>query len=571
MGLLDSIKSAARSAADSARRAQDRATSLAHRAEKGIEAAGEKLGALRNEASKELSEVKEKASKGLTTLQKELAGQRDSFGEAVKRTVLDGGLAAAIDVGALKKTGDAIIGIDEEAIGKELAGKALSEPNDVKKALSELNSEDKDDVSEELAKNLSDDQLEQLATTSDGRALLTTMRTELDDGPTWPGEQKQIDRIDAALEAGAKAKADTTTEAGRLDPNPSTSVLPSGDSYTLHGGGTQKKDAETLRQDAQVNDLVDQASSRARTDAGGLVKDTQKALEGLDTVHGGDLVARTADKLMAAGKFDDAKALLSTLKKSPYASEKVDLVGHLTGGAAQYDVPKTLANGKPNPAAGNEVHFKMHEGIPGSFGEIAQRRMDQIDQIKRMDAVLPKSVPRPPDPRDLGQVKSYFEELKKTKSMSEVGKEYSTYLANFAVHPGGPRTHWAASRSTLTDTAGLNEVLKGQPRDASGRTVLDCEGYTYLTAAVFGGKGNDVWLSESPDHITATVFDAKTGKAFHVNTANPDGTVVDVREPIAKTDTQRRERSWNYFAHNGQVKPAHADFAPPKGGSSERP
>lgn len=571
MGFLDSIKSAANSAADSARRAQDNAAKLVRRAEDGVHQVGEKVsekvGEFRNEASKELNQVKEKAKEGLTTLQKELAGKHDSF-ESVKRTLLGGSYAAMIDVGALKKSGSAVVGIDEEAIGKELAGKALTEPNDVKKALGELNSEDRDDVSEEVAKNLSDDQLKTLGTSPDGRALLESMRNELDDGPTWPGEQKQIDRIDAALEAGKTASDEIKTKADKLDPNPSTSVLSPGDETTLRAGDKPtKKGAEELRQDAQVDDLVTKASDRARTDPSGLVTDTKSAAKDLDPKHAGDLLARTSDKLIAAGKYGEARELLGTLKDVS-TSEKHNLVGRIGGGAGQYDLPKTLPNGEPNPAYGNKTYFLQQTGVQGTFADVAKTRLSQIDQLERMDKVLPSSVSRPLNPYDVTQVRSYFDELKKTKPMSEVGKEYSAYLSNFAVHPGGPDTHWAQPRSKLIEAEGLSDVLRGQPRDAAGRMILDCEGQSFLTGAIFG-KSSEVWYTEDKSHIAATVFDPKTGTGFHVNTANKAGTVVDLEGPPAKTEAQRRARAWTYFSSNGEPK-GRADSAPPTGGRSER-
>lgn len=169
--------------------------------------------------------VKEKAAQGLTKAQEEISGARSSFDnvkKTVEKAVSSGGVKAEINVGDLKKANPGTLaGLDEEGIAKDLSGKIMKNPADVTKAIGELPSSDRDDVSEELAKSLTDAQLKELAGTPDGRGALNKMRYELDEGPTWPGEQKQIDRIDKALkEVPAQKPAETAkpAEPPKVDP-----------------------------------------------------------------------------------------------------------------------------------------------------------------------------------------------------------------------------------------------------------------------------------------------------------------------------------------------------------------
>jgi hypothetical protein len=572
----------------------DAANSISNAAERAAAAAREAAAEVAKAAAEAAQSASAPAAK-LTQGQEEVSGLRSSFVDAPKRSVTDGGALPAIDVDSLKK---ARVGANLGAAAGNVLTASAPTPDVILKSTSDRELREAIIADPSVLNGVSPqrkgEMLEILRSgyTSDGdkhamqfivrsceskEELRSVVASASGKSPPGQAEFHQYDQqltnyhpcLIADLLNPANPKLPEVTisaaakEAHQLDPNPSTSISPTEE--TLHGGGTKPLSADETARNAKVDALVDSASGRARGDAPALVKDTQAAAAGMDKLHGGDLLARTADKLITAGKYDEAKALLKDLKSAPYAGTPIDLAGAKSGGAGQYEVPAKLPNGEPNPAAGTKVYLQQNVGIQGTFDSLAQTRLNQLDQLARMDKVLPASIKRPLDGTDITQVKAYFDELKKTKSMPEVGAEFQAYLTNFAKHPAGPETTWNAPTSTLTDPAGLTKVLSGAPRDASGRMLLDCEGQSYLTGAVFGGKGSstDAWYTSGGGHISVSVFDQKTGKGFHVNTAAKDGVVTDLNDkPPAKTDTQRRDRAWNYHAHDG--KPGvHADFAPP--------
>ncbi|MBL8956337.1 MAG: hypothetical protein JNK82_36525 [Myxococcaceae bacterium] len=345
-----------------------------------------------------------------------------------------------------------------------------------------------------------------------------------------PSEQLVKIRTDAAKAAAAA-----------LDPNPAGSIHR--EQYAKHGGGFADKPLSVQKTEKEINLFVDEASARARLPDPGpqlLVQEAKTSAKGMSAEHGGDLLLRTADKLMAAGRPNEAKQLLQELKQEPYVNKGVDLAGAYSGGPNQ-----TKAKN------GNTV--SVDGSISETLGAAAERRMAQIDQVATMEKTLGRKV----DPYNVNDLRDYFSAVKKQGGMKAAGDEYNKFLNNFTKHPGGVNNSWEQNRADLDDPTKMAGHMKNQTRDASGRMLLDCEGTTWLTGQIFGGKpqsaGNEVWYTSGAGHIAATVIDPKTGEGFHVNTAKDlNSKLTQIPTPTPKTEAQRRETAWGMFSSNGK-------------------
>jgi hypothetical protein len=313
--------------------------------------------------------------------------------------------------------------------------------------------------------------------------------------------------------------ADAKKAADALDPNPSGSVNREQAWDPLKTKFVDKPlSVQKLEKD--INVFVDEASVSARGSDGDvkkLVQEAKTSASGMDPVHGGDLMLRTADKLMAAGRRSEAKELLQELKKGPYA------------------------------------------GIDDKLSTVADRKLAQCDQLDKMEKTLGRKV----DPYDVGALRDYFQTVKAQGGMKAAGEEYNQFLKNFTKHPGGEKNSWEQNRADLDDPTKMASVMKNQTRDASGRMLLDCEGTTWLTGQIFGSKpksnGNEVWITADKSHIAATVFDPKTGEGFQVNTMKSRNEYVTmIGKPLPKTETDRKATAWGLFANDG--KPGHVSL-----------
>ncbi|QRN97043.1 hypothetical protein JRI60_50180 [Archangium violaceum] len=194
MKILDSVRNAVGAAAEAARRTA--------------------------EAAKNSGSQAEKPAADTQRRMDELTGRTSSFESLPKMA------RASIDMGELEK------GRDNSAIGEELARKAIGTPNDVNDAVRQLGYFSRDDVSLGLSSKLSDEQLKQLAGTSEGKQLLERMKTEMGEGWTSSEEQAQIARIDSALSTAPTA---SVGDAKKADPNSNLpSELQPGNAMTEH-------------------------------------------------------------------------------------------------------------------------------------------------------------------------------------------------------------------------------------------------------------------------------------------------------------------------------------------------
>ena len=392
-----------------------------------------------------------------------------------------------------------------------------------------------DDVALANAEMLSPAQLQGLAQTRDGRAALERMCDELGSGWVAKDEQAQIDRLKHAMQTTPLLE-DLQQAALKNNPRPSSSVL--GEDQGVYQGKVMPWSEEDQAKVAQVEALVAHntiASAGTPAEVDAMVNKTISDAKGLPPVMGGDLLTRTCDSLLAQGHTDAARKLAQELRVPPLAGTSVDTVAGIHGSGGE-----TVA---PN---GNVIHYTPG-GISGTLGGIGEARIAQADMMDRMNTTLGRKA----DPHDLNDVKAYFQQIKKTQGMAGAAKEFGVYVDTFAQHPQGLRADWQDARTDLVDPGKLTRILEGQPRDAAGRTVLDCEGHTWLAAAVFGQDHNVVYM-RSESHIAVSVFDKKTGEGFFVNTcATP---TVQTMPDRPRTETDRKVVTAQYFAGNGVKK-----------------
>lgn len=104
---------------------------------------------------------------------------------------------------ALKKKHTTWKGLDEEALGKELAQMAEKNPAaaaaTVRAVMNKLDDGDKDDVAQAFANSISKDKARELAMTPDGREAMKTMAKELRSGWDTDDERMQAFKLDTAL------------------------------------------------------------------------------------------------------------------------------------------------------------------------------------------------------------------------------------------------------------------------------------------------------------------------------------------------------------------------------------
>jgi LysM domain len=107
--------------------------------------------------------------------------------------------------------------LDEDGLGKELAGMAKKDPTEGAKqtdaVLDKLGSGDRDDVSVAMSKNLSDEDMKKMAATKEGAQTLSRMEKEILDGNVSSDERSEANRIHNSLDS---AKLDPNDRAGTL-------------------------------------------------------------------------------------------------------------------------------------------------------------------------------------------------------------------------------------------------------------------------------------------------------------------------------------------------------------------
>ena len=258
-----------------------------------------------------------------------------------------------------------------------------------------------------------------------------------------------------------------------------------------------------------------------------------------------DLLTSTGNALMDAGQYDAAKKVFTEIK-AQYPDAPINLVGDRAAAMKKAD-PSYNPN-KNTIVVGEDTKTKISENsFATTFGKMADTRLAQIDQIQRMESTLGRKV----DPHNVEDARAYFDAFSKGKSTDAVRTEYQGYLKAFYEHPG-EGTDWPESVRQNDRPGQMTQLMKECPNDASGRKMVDCEGFTYLTGAIMGGvkddKGQprfDILYAERPGHVVSGVFEHGSNKGFGVN--NNDTHLFD--KPVG-TSVERATAMGSVIAPN---------------------
>ncbi|MFO0725986.1 MAG: hypothetical protein U1E65_19535 [Myxococcota bacterium] len=307
--------------------------------------------------------------------------------------------------------------------------------------------------------------------------------------------------------------------------------------------GTQDRQNETYA--ASLPGRVSQSPEEARRVANEAIAGAQALTGRGDQRNAQDLLVRSGDALQNAGRLDDARRVFRELQNPPYrdtqtnlVQDRLDQVRRTTPGfdEARHVIPVD------SPHAHSTIHATDYRS---TYGGLADRRLAQIDQTQEMQRLTGQASI---DPRNMDQVRDYFQryaagEGGHPRSTEEVRGEYQRYMQNFYAH-SGDGVEWTSSIPQDQRPGRMTEILADQPRDASGRTIVDCEGYTYMSRSILGGinaaDGHPrfaVMFAERPGHVTTGVFDRLSGQGFSQN--NGDMTMFD-RNFIVPSGPRRR-------------------------------
>jgi hypothetical protein len=350
------------------------------------------------------------------------------------------------------------------------------------------------------------------------------------------GNQKLDLDLDALKRSGILSKDATTDELSNVlggKPNDRLSdafMLRQSDKSNLQKGGalTDKGKAVqdysnrltlTTDRDRRQQAFLDGASNRAKAspEEAGRVRDEAINKAALlqksgDVRRAQDLLLGTGDRLTEARRFDDAKKVYGEMKKGPGASTPLNLVEKQHEDQLKRTPKFDPASQAITIRRGGTKTTIDESSFKSTYGAVADRKLAQIDETERMSAFLGRDA----DPRKIEDTKAYFRTLAKDGSTDELRDEYQKHLKAFYAH-SGQGVEWDKSVALEDRPKEVAKLFDGQPVDASGRKIIDCEGYAYLTGQVFGDLGRyDVLYAEKPGHIISGAFD-RDGGGFTVN------------------------------------------------------
>lgn len=297
--------------------------------------------------------------------------------------------------------------------------------------------------------------------------------------------------------------------------------------------GARGAQVQALSNGMVLNNEVDSAAlaslkARASSDPGAVAKEAVAAAQ-LLTTKGKSGAARTvlesaALALQQAGKFAESRTLFTVLTKEPHAAvprnlveDEVGLISSRTRG--KFD-ERTDAMPVTTPA-GNKLSIDTRK-FHSTVGEAAQLRLDQLALQERMTTTLG----RPVDLKSIADASAYFQTFARGRDATAVSKEFGAYLkANFK--HSGDGAEWSAKIPQDERAGRLDELLKGQFADDAGRSVIDCEGFAYLSDRLLGGIKNAdgsnrfvVEYATRPGHVITGVSEPGTDALFTVNNEN---------------------------------------------------
>ncbi|MCB9653587.1 MAG: hypothetical protein H6729_05600 [Deltaproteobacteria bacterium] len=235
-----------------------------------------------------------------------------------------------------------------------------------------------------------------------------------------------------------------------------------------------------------------------------------------------ELLRTTGDSLLERGERFEAARVFRRLQEAPNRDQPVNLLdremdAYRRDHPGATDVPRILST----ESGGTYTHMDTRD-FATTYGDLASRRLAQIEQHDRMERVLGRSM----DPRSPDDARDYFTAFSRGRSTDAVRTEYEQYLQNFYVHAGN-NVSWTTDIPADRRHASLDTILARQPQDGAGRTIIDCEGYADITRHVLSGARTSTGeqrfttgYASRPTHIISAVGDRETGEAFVVNNAS---------------------------------------------------
>jgi hypothetical protein len=239
------------------------------------------------------------------------------------------------------------------------------------------------------------------------------------------------------------------------------------------------------------------------------------------------LLDRSSAELQEAGQFGAARRVNAELARAPHGDAPVNLV------QAQRDTMVQRPGERAyNPRAdvisirggGNTTEIS-EDSFQSTYGRLARTRDDQMALAERMRTPeLTARLGHTPDPRNVEDARAYFHDYARTHSGSAVRDEYATYLRTNFVH-AGQGVSWDALTPRDERPQQIDGLLAHQPVDGSGRRIVDCEGFTYITHRIFDGMPNGaggqyrVAHAGTREHVISAVGDGR-GEGFVVNNAS---------------------------------------------------
>lgn len=292
------------------------------------------------------------------------------------------------------------------------------------------------------------------------------------------------------------------------------------------------------RQDRASDAFLERARTEGRTPEGARRIATEASIQAQALTGRGDqrraqeLLAGTGDILQNNGQYTSARRVYSELREPPYRDTRVNLVQREHDAMVRADAAYDPRREDMRITSGGNVTRLRERSFDSTYGQLADRRIAQMDQADRMSAVLGRRV----DPSDPDDARAYFTSFSRGRSTDEVRGEYQQYMQNFYAHAGSG-VDWSPSIPPDDRPGRVRELFSDQPRDAAGRRIIDCEGYTYLTQHVLGGARDESGQSRfeflhagQPGHVVAGVFD-RGGGGFSVNDDRTEMFSGDVRAP----------------------------------------
>ncbi|MEW5740860.1 MAG: hypothetical protein AB1938_18215 [Myxococcota bacterium] len=284
---------------------------------------------------------------------------------------------------------------------------------------------------------------------------------------------------------------------------------------------TGEQDRATLAFVEEALAVLDRDPSSSRTIANSAIGGAQLLTTSGQAVRARELLDATADTLVAHGRFEDARRVLTTLTQPPHAAVRKNLVQDAIDQAKAVKPDYDERTGLPIPCqtpAGNVLQLKPRN-YESTVGEAAVARLIQVDVRARMSAVLGRNV----NPYSMEDVGAYLRAFSKGRDASAVAHAYGEYLAAFYKH-AGEGVEWTSAIPSDERAARLDELFDGQPFDDAGRRIVDCEGFAYLTHRLLGGittadgaRRFEVQYATRPGHVITGVLEVGSQQLFTVN------------------------------------------------------